>query len=119
MTTRDPGHSGKLRAGLQNVADSLPSRPRELCGPFDSGTTREKADIVDRLLHAAGSTTKAKLCAEAATEIASLRRELDEAREILAAALDEWEGHNGPLTDPTDPHWSNDARRALSASKEG
>ena len=48
-------HSNKLRSSLENVAESLSSRPRELRGPFDSGAT--------------------------ATEIASLRRELAELRE--------------------------------------
>lgn len=37
-----------------------------------------------------------------------------EVLEVLAAAFDEWEGRNGRLTDPTYPHWSNDAIRLLS-----
>lgn len=48
-----------------------------------------------------------------AREVLELRRELAEAREILACALDDHDNANGRLLDGNDPHWSNDARRAL------
>lgn len=34
----EPQHSDKLRAGLENVAKSLASRPRDLRGPFSRGS---------------------------------------------------------------------------------
>lgn len=42
---------------------------------------------------------------------------VDELRSALATALDDWEQHNGRLTDETDPHWSNGARNLLKESE--
>lgn len=50
---------------------------------------------------------------DAAAAAALLAGENLEMRDILAAALDENEQHEGVRSDPDDPHWSAAARRIL------
>ena len=48
----------------------------------------------------------------------STAKQLMEAREVLSWALGEWDDHNGPWTDKSNPHWSNVARRLLDKQAE-
>jgi len=93
------------------------------------------ADIVERLRHASTSTTKAKLCAEAAAEISALRQQLAEAsadckraNEMINAAVADYNDARAKaleeaaaLADELDPNAVDIAAaiRALAAGKEG
>jgi len=48
-----------------------------------------------------------------AERIRQLEADKAELVNTLACAFDEWEGRNGRLTDPNDPHWSSDAIKLL------
>ena len=122
--------SSTIIEGAEEVRADIVERLRSACTDWDGTALPPASEPMDGL--------HCDVLIEAATEIATLRQQLAEANkdctranelinaaiddynaelELLAAAFDEWEGHNGRLTDPNDPHWSNDAIRLI-AEKE-
>lgn len=86
-------HNGRIAAfheiGGQELADAVQ-------GKFDAFITKSVRKVIDDWNIKRGIPT-----------------ERDEFRDVVAAALDEWEGMNGQITDPNDPHWSNKARQMM------